>query len=324
MITAESILKPRVTLAVLEQRAGRSLPVACKGTLAERVQRVVKAFEFIAPDGKKTFYTPADATLKAKVVPTPLATRISNLLRAAEATPAATVPHGTMPTALATARQRAQHIYEAAALAAIAAVEAKKKSTKEQKRKDEAAILLLLLMAGEDAYRETHQALQPAGTPKTQPAGTEPTPAELDTQTEAFAEQRQTVLHDFSGRLADTIRQTRDEAADAGKSPVEVARELRRKVAKESEVMADTEAQVTLGSVQLDRLKRAGFTSAVWMTQEDERVRPTHVKCGEQGAVELGKPFSNGLLYPGDPNGPASEVISCRCWLVGASRKPTP
>jgi hypothetical protein len=245
-----------------------------------------------------------------------LATRISNLLRAVQPDHSGDATEKVMPPALAAARLRAQHIYEAAALAAIAAVEAKKKATKEQKRKDEAAILLLLLLAGEDAYRETHTALG-----KAEPTATVPTPKELDGQSEQFAEQRQTVLKDFSGRLADTIHQTRDEAANAGTDPVEVAREMRRKVAKEAEVMADTEAQVTLGSVQLDRLKRAGFTSAIWMTQDDERVRPTHVACGEQGPVQLGKPFSNGLLYPGDPAGPASEVINCRCWLVGASRQ---
>ena len=362
MITADSILKPRVTLAVLEQRAGRSLPATCRGTLAERTAKVVKAENRLLGDKPKKCE-------KAHISNEPLTTRISNLLRAAQPKSETGIPVSqSMPPALAAARLRAQHIYEAAALAAIAAVEAKKKSTKEQKRKDEAAILLLLLLAGEDAYRETHQILsekdtsisdkKTAPTPaeldtkseqfaeqrqsvlkdfsgrladtyrethtalgKADPTATVPTPKELDGQAEQFAEQRQTVLKDFSGRLADTIRQTRDEAADAGIDPVEVARELRRKVAKESEVMADTEAQVTLGSVQLDRLKRAGFASAIWATCEDERVRPSHVECGEQGPVQLGKPFSNGLLYPGDPAGPASELIGCRCWLVGASRQ---
>ena len=50
----------------------------------------------------------------------------------------------------------------------------------------------------------------------------------------------------------------------------------------------------------------------VWSSSWDDRVRDTHAAI--HGEIrELDEPFSNGLQYPGDPNGPASEVVNCRC-----------
>ena len=37
---------------------------------------------------------------------------------------------------------------------------------------------------------------------------------------------------------------------------------------------------------------------------------------GEQ--VDNEKKFSNGCMFPGDPNGQAAEVYNCRCTLIAA------
>ena len=81
--------------------------------------------------------------------------------------------------------------------------------------------------------------------------------------------------------------------------------------------MAGDEAQGILLAAQMEALRRQGATQKQWITMEDERVRPTHVKCGSQGPVALDGKFSNGLRFPGDPQGPASETCNCRCWLEG-------
>jgi len=52
-----------------------------------------------------------------------------------------------------------------------------------------------------------------------------------------------------------------------------------------------------------------------WMATLDERVRDTHEHMNMELA-ELDEPFSNGLMYPLDPNGEANEVINCRCTFV--------
>jgi hypothetical protein len=55
-----------------------------------------------------------------------------------------------------------------------------------------------------------------------------------------------------------------------------------------------------------------------WISTEDPRTRPTHVAADKQRTL-LSEPFRVGgapLLFPGDPRGPAQEVINCRCSLL--------
>ena len=52
-----------------------------------------------------------------------------------------------------------------------------------------------------------------------------------------------------------------------------------------------------------------------WLAALDPRTRGSHRHLdGEVAKLDAG--FSNGLKYPGDPDGPASEVYNCRCTLV--------
>jgi uncharacterized protein with gpF-like domain len=84
---------------------------------------------------------------------------------------------------------------------------------------------------------------------------------------------------------------------------------------------AESEAQAVYGASQLRALQRAGYTTKFWVTMQDDRVRESHLECEEQGDIQLGKKFKNGLLYPGDPAGGPEEVMNCRCVLEGGSRK---
>lgn len=52
-----------------------------------------------------------------------------------------------------------------------------------------------------------------------------------------------------------------------------------------------------------------------WLAALDPRTRGSHRHLDGE-TVELDGEFSNGLRYPGDPDGPASEVYNCRCTLV--------
>jgi len=49
-----------------------------------------------------------------------------------------------------------------------------------------------------------------------------------------------------------------------------------------------------------------------WLSSHDSKVRDSHRALDGQ-EVPLEARFSNNLKYPGDPDGPPEEIISCRC-----------
>lgn len=52
-----------------------------------------------------------------------------------------------------------------------------------------------------------------------------------------------------------------------------------------------------------------------WVSTHDERTRLSHALIDGE-TVPLDEPFSNKLMYPADPSGPAEEVYNCRCSMV--------
>ena len=52
-----------------------------------------------------------------------------------------------------------------------------------------------------------------------------------------------------------------------------------------------------------------------WLAALDSRTRGSHRHLDGE-TVGLDEEFSNGLKYPGDPDGPGSEIYNCRCTLV--------
>lgn len=49
-----------------------------------------------------------------------------------------------------------------------------------------------------------------------------------------------------------------------------------------------------------------------WIATRDDKTRPSHEDMdGERRDID--EPYSNGLMFPGDPRGRAKEIIQCRC-----------
>lgn len=85
-----------------------------------------------------------------------------------------------------------------------------------------------------------------------------------------------------------------------------------------TETIAAVNAGVFRAAV-LDAQARGDLAPAkVWIATEDSRTRPTHDGADGQRTL-LESPFRVGgaqLMFPGDPRGPAREVINCRCSLL--------
>lgn len=84
-----------------------------------------------------------------------------------------------------------------------------------------------------------------------------------------------------------------------------------------------TEGNRILNKAAMDSLYRAKEKGCdpvkQWCSTLDGRTRPTHGRV--DGEIrELDEKFSNGLKYPLDPSGPASEVVNCRCTLLKTPR----
>lgn len=89
--------------------------------------------------------------------------------------------------------------------------------------------------------------------------------------------------------------------------------------ARKSQLIARTEGHrvMTTASFHAQKVAKDKGCDIVkqWDSTLDGKVRDSH-RMVDGEIREIDKPFSNGLLYPGDPNGRAEEVINCRCALL--------
>jgi HK97 family phage portal protein len=79
-------------------------------------------------------------------------------------------------------------------------------------------------------------------------------------------------------------------------------------------MIARTEVHAATQYGTMEGYKQAGLETKIWVTVGDANVRHSHASIdGEEKPFNMA--FSNGLMFPGDPNGPAGEVINCRCTI---------
>lgn len=79
-----------------------------------------------------------------------------------------------------------------------------------------------------------------------------------------------------------------------------------------AQTIARTESGHATESARFKQFESDGIQRIRWIAQADGATRESHARA--DGEVRrMGDRFSNGLRYPLDPNGPAGEVIQCRC-----------
>lgn len=83
-------------------------------------------------------------------------------------------------------------------------------------------------------------------------------------------------------------------------------------------VIARTEVIGASAAGSISAMRSTGLVATkTWLATDDARTRPDHAEANEQ-TVALEESFEVGdsmLDHPGDPDGPADEVIQCRCAL---------
>lgn len=90
-----------------------------------------------------------------------------------------------------------------------------------------------------------------------------------------------------------------------------------------ADAIARTETMRALHASQEEAFRQAIDAGAVnrqdvrrvWVATKDKRTRDTHAALDGE-SVGLDQAFSNGLQYPGDPNGAPEETINCRCTML--------
>lgn len=85
-------------------------------------------------------------------------------------------------------------------------------------------------------------------------------------------------------------------------------------------VVARTEAGMFQNDVRQSLMVADGIDEKEWSAAQDEHTRPTHKEL-DGSRVGVNERFANGLLYPCEAGGPASEVIQCRCTALARIRE---
>lgn len=80
--------------------------------------------------------------------------------------------------------------------------------------------------------------------------------------------------------------------------------------------IARTESANLINRSTHEEYQSNGVRQKQWIARIDEDTRSSHRENHNAGIVPFGHVYNNGMKYPGDPNGPASEIVNCRCTLV--------
>ncbi|OXE37561.1 MAG: hypothetical protein CGW95_01195 [Phenylobacterium zucineum] len=117
------------------------------------------------------------------------------------------------------------------------------------------------------------------------------------------------------------LQRVLNRGVEEGKSNKEIAKDIRAKMtgpaaARRAFTIARTETHTATQKGSYETAAQSGLDmEKEWGATEDDRTRLSHSLADGQ-VVALDELFAVGgvfMAYPGDPTGPAKEVINCRC-----------
>lgn len=122
--------------------------------------------------------------------------------------------------------------------------------------------------------------------------------------------------------IINTLKRAMASAIIQGEGMQQIAKrikEIMNKSMNKSLLIARTETTRVENLARRDTFKNAEKIGIElekeWISTIDSRTRSSHQSLMLE-KKPLDKPFSNGLMFPGDPSGSAKEVCRCRCTMV--------
>lgn len=111
-----------------------------------------------------------------------------------------------------------------------------------------------------------------------------------------------------------------DSYMEVGQSPYEIKKRIKglfnETYKNRAWAIARTETGIASSTAQHTTFKKNGIDKKRWLARLDSRTRKTHrdedIRT-RRHPIPIDQPYSNGLMHPHDPYGPASEVVMCRC-----------
>ena len=126
------------------------------------------------------------------------------------------------------------------------------------------------------------------------------------------AEHAQSEIRD---KVQDAVRRSAEEGLSQVQTTEAVRESLRGAISNlnsRAKTIAHTEVHSAYAEARHTGIEDSGATARMWITSRNDNVRDSHAMMDGQTAQGDGR-FSNGLMHPLDPDGPAEEVINCHC-----------
>lgn len=144
----------------------------------------------------------------------------------------------------------------------------------------------------------------------------------------SYLAQRENRIKDASAEIHEAITDSLTEGIDAGETMDELAARVKQAFRGiedgRAQTIAATETSSAFGVGRQLAMEQGGAEWKEWVTSGLPNVRATHDAADGQ-TVRVDDTFRVGnadLHHPGDPTGPAEEVINCRCVSVVAAAPP--
>jgi HK97 family phage portal protein len=159
------------------------------------------------------------------------------------------------------------------------------------------------------------------------------TPEEFERMLDSYIQIRADKITNITDTVRNQIREILESATASGATISELAQSILPDQIREVYNMAGNRA-MTIARTETTGALNGGsdqFYAAFdvwggqWLNAGDEATRTSHMPGTGVGLEirPIGIVFSNGLLYPGDINGPAKEIINCRCTKRPIMRQPS-